>query len=117
VPVIEALAERSAIPLSIDTTKVAVARAALNVGAEIINDISGLRFEPGLADVAAETGAGLVLMHSRGTPKDMQEIPPVREIMPEVIGSLRESVRIATARGVPAAAMAVDPGIGFGKTA
>jgi dihydropteroate synthase len=117
IPVIELLAQKYSLPISIDTTKAAVARAALTAGAEIVNDISGLRFEPALAEVAADAGAGLVLMHSRGTPKDMQEIPPVAEIIPEVIGSLRQSVELATERGVAPEAIAIDPGIGFGKTA
>ena len=115
-PVIELLAAKLALPISIDTTKAAVARAALQAGAEIVNDISGLRFDPTIADVAAETGAGLLLMHSRGTPKDMQQLPPIREIVPEVIKGLRETIGIANERGVRSDHIAIDPGIGFGKT-
>src|SRR6185436_18493247 len=77
IPIIERLRSLSAVPISIDTTKASVARAALESGAEIVNDISGLRFEPAIAEQAAKARAGLVLMHSRGTPKDMQQLPPV----------------------------------------
>ncbi len=117
IPVIERLASSSSIPISIDTTKPSVARAALEAGAEIVNDISGLRFDQAIADEAARARAGLILMHSRGTPKDMQQMPPVADIMSEVISGLRQSVTIAEQRGVPRESIAIDPGIGFGKTA
>jgi dihydropteroate synthase len=116
IPVIERLSSTTSTPISIDTTKAAVARAALSAGAEIVNDISGLRFEPQIANEAARTGAGLVLMHSRGTPKDMQQLPPAENILDEVISGLHESVRVASERGVPRENIAIDPGIGFGKT-
>src|SRR5437667_4712999 len=116
IPVIERLAARSPVPISIDTTKSAVARAAIEAGAEVVNDISGLRFDPLIADEAARAKAGLVLMHSRGTPKDMQQLPPVDDIMSEVISELRKSVAVAEERGVPRDRIAIDPGIGFGKT-
>ena len=115
IPIIERLA--LSIPISIDTTKASVARAAIQSGAEIVNDISGLRFDPVLADEAARAGAGLVLMHSRGTPKTMQQLPPVENIMNEVTHRLRESIAIAEQHGVRRESMAIDPGIGFGKTA
>lgn len=115
-PIIEKLAGHISIPISIDTTKAAVAKAALAAGAEIVNDISGLRFEPSIADDVARAGAGLVLMHSRGTPKDMQQLPPVENILLEVVNGLRESVAVAEARGVSREHIAIDPGIGFGKT-
>src|SRR5207253_9383201 len=114
IPIIERLA--ASIPISIDTTKASVARAALAAGAEIVNDISGLRFEPSIADEVARAKAGLVLMHSRGTPKTMQQLPPVENIMSEVTRGLRKSVELAEARGVARASIAIDPGIGFGKT-
>jgi dihydropteroate synthase len=117
IPVIERLTAISSIPISVDTTKSSVARAALTSGAEIINDISALRFDPAIADEVAKTGAGLVLMHSRGTPKTMQQLPPVTDILGEVINGLRESIAIAQQRGVPRDSIAIDPGIGFGKTA
>jgi dihydropteroate synthase len=115
-PVIEQLAKRVRVPISIDTTKSAVAAAALNAGAAIINDISALRFEPEVADVAAKAQAGLVLMHSRGTPGSMHGLPPVGEILKEVISSLRQSISIAEKRGVSRESIVIDPGIGFGKT-
>jgi dihydropteroate synthase len=117
IPIIERLASSSSIPISIDTTKPSVARAALEAGAEIVNDISGLRFDPAIADEVAKAKAGLVLMHSRGTPKDMQQMPPVADILSEVTSGLRQSVAIAEEHGVPRKSIAIDPGIGFGKTA
>jgi dihydropteroate synthase len=117
IPVIKTLAAETSVPISIDTTKSAVARAALEAGAEIINDISALRFDPAIADEATKAKAGLVLMHSRGTPKTMQQLPPVAAIMSEVIGGLRESIAVAKKLGVASYSLAIDPGIGFGKTA
>lgn len=116
VPVIEALAKRVDAPLSVDTTKSEVARAALDAGAAIVNDISALRFDFYVADAAARTGAGLVLMHSRGTPATMHRLPPVADIMREVTSSLRASVHMAERRGVKRKSIAIDPGIGFGKS-
>jgi dihydropteroate synthase len=117
VPVIERLAKRAGVALSIDTTKSEVARAALDAGAEIVNDISALRFDFRVADVAAAAGAGLILMHSRGTPATMQKLPPVADVLKEVTHSLRASAAMAERRGVRRASVAIDPGIGFGKTA
>jgi dihydropteroate synthase len=117
IPIIKMLAAETSVPISVDTTKSAVARAALEAGAEIINDISALRFDPAIADEVAKAKAGLVLMHSRGTPKTMQDLPPVADIVSEVIGGLRESIAIAQRRGVASESIAIDPGIGFGKTA
>ena len=116
IPAIERLAAGSRVPISIDTTKSVVARAAIAAGAEIVNDISGLRFDPAIADEAAKAHAGLVLMHSRGTPKNMQELPPADDIMTEVISGLQKSVLVAEERGVARESIAIDPGIGFGKT-
>jgi len=116
IPVIEQLAARISVPISIDTTKRTVARAALQAGAEIVNDISGLRFEPLIADEVAKAEAGLLLMHSRGTPKDMQQLPPVENILAEVTAGLRQSIAIAEQYGVKRSSIAIDPGIGFGKT-
>ena len=116
IPVIERLANLP-VPISIDTTKPEVARVALRAGAEIVNDISGLRFDPELADVAAEAKAGLVLMHSRGTPKDMQQTPFAEEVLSDVLNGLRSSISTAEERGVKREHIAIDPGIGFGKTA
>jgi dihydropteroate synthase len=116
IPVIEQLAKRSTIPISIDTTKAIVARAALDAGASIVNDVSALRFDFYIADEAARAGAGLVLMHSRGTPGTMHRLPPVQEIIKEVTRSLNSSVAMATRRGVKPESIAIDPGIGFGKS-
>jgi dihydropteroate synthase len=116
IPVIKRLASESTVPISIDTTKSVVARAALAAGAEIVNDISGLRFDPAIADEAAKAKAGLILMHSRGVPKNMQQIPPVADVIAEVIQGLRQSVALAEAHAVARESIAVDPGIGFGKT-
>ena len=116
VPVIKELTKRSDTPVSIDTTKSEVARAALDAGASIVNDISGLRFDFYVADAAARASAGLVLMHSRGTPATLHRLPPVADIIPEVINGLRASVHLAERRGVKRASMVIDPGIGFGKS-
>lgn len=116
VRVIEHLVKLTKIPVSIDTTKAAVARAALDAGAEIVNDVSGLRFDPKLADIVAEKNAGLVLMHSRGTMETMHSLAPVANILPEVARSLHESLAEALRRGVAREQIAVDPGIGFGKS-
>jgi dihydropteroate synthase len=116
VPVITELAGRSKVPISVDTTKSEVARAALDAGASIVNDISGLRFDFYVADAVARAGAGLVLMHSRGTPATLHRLPPVAEIMPEVITGLRASVNMAQRRGVKAESIVIDPGVGFGKS-
>jgi dihydropteroate synthase len=115
-PVIERLAKTSIVPISIDTTKAVVARAALDAGAEIINDISGLRFEPEVADEAARLQAGLVLMHSRGDLTTMHRLEPVPDIMAEVQASLRSSIAEAKRRGVEHNSIALDPGIGFSKS-
>ena len=116
VPVIETLARRVETPISVDTTKSEVARVALDAGAAIVNDISALRFDFYIADAVARAGAGLVLMHSRGTPARMHRLPPVADIMHEVTSSLRASVHMAERRGVKRESIVIDPGIGFGKS-
>ena len=115
-PVIEAIIKRFDTPVSIDTTKSLVAQRAVDAGAEIINDISGLRFDEEIADVAAMTNAGLVLMHSRGEFASMHSQPPVDDIVADVIDGLSRSFDLATAHGVRREQIAVDVGIGFGKT-
>jgi dihydropteroate synthase len=115
-PIISQLAKRTSIPISIDTTKASVAHAALDAGASIVNDISGLRFDPGIADEVASSGAGLVLMHSRGTPGSLHGLPPVADIIEEVVNSLSSSIELAEQRGVKRASIVIDPGIGFGKS-
>ncbi|NIR46090.1 MAG: dihydropteroate synthase [Gemmatimonadetes bacterium] len=116
-PVIEAAVDRVDVPISIDTTKAAVAQAALDAGAEIVNDISGLRFDPQLASVVAEAGAGLVVMHIRGQPRTMQQDTHYDDLVGEVMAGLRESTSRAIAAGCEADGVVIDPGIGFGKTA
>jgi len=116
VPVIEALAKTSDVPISVDTTKSEVATAALNAGAAIVNDVSALRFDFYVADAVSKAGAGIVLMHSRGTPATMHRLPPVADIMKEVNSSLHASITMAERRGVSRDAIAIDPGIGFGKS-
>ncbi|HEX8560853.1 MAG TPA: dihydropteroate synthase [Pyrinomonadaceae bacterium] len=115
-PVVGALAAAVKVPISVDTTRARVARAALEAGAEIVNDVSALRFEPALADEAARAGAGLVLMHSRGGRDALHSLPPAEDVMAEVTRSLRASVAEAERRGVARARIAVDPGFGFGKS-
>jgi len=116
IPVVKALVADAKVPISVDTTKSEVAREALAAGAAIINDISALRFDFYIADAVAKEGAGLVLMHSRGTPATMHRLPPVADIMYEVETSLGASVKMAERRGVPPESIAIDPGIGFGKS-
>jgi dihydropteroate synthase len=117
VPVVEALVRRFSTPISVDTRKAPVARAALDAGASVVNDVSGLTFDPGLAEVVAEAGAGLVLMHMRGTPKDMGTRTEYEDVGAEVTAELLEAVGRARDGGVAEAAMVLDPGIGFAKTA
>ncbi|UCC85368.1 MAG: dihydropteroate synthase [Gemmatimonadota bacterium] len=116
-PAVEAAARHLDLPISIDTTKSGVARAALDAGAEVVNDISGLRFDPGLPELAAESGAGLVLMHIRGEPRTMQRDIHYDDLMGEIVAELRGSTERALAAGCRAEQLVVDPGIGFGKTA
>jgi dihydropteroate synthase len=116
VPVIDAIVKRIDIPVSIDTTKSAVAQRAVDAGAEIINDISGLRFDPQVAEISATTGCGLVLMHSHGFFETMHSQPPVEDIMTCVTDDLNKSVNHALKAGVVESQIALDIGIGFGKT-
>lgn len=116
-PVVEALRRELDLPLSVDTTKSAVARAALAAGANFINDISGLRFDPGVAVAVAEADAGVFLMHTRGRPAVMQRRTAYDDLLGEIIDALRESLDAARSAGIPDRRLAVDPGIGFGKDA
>jgi len=115
-PVLERLRGKLRIPISIDTTKAEVAEAALRAGASIVNDISALRFDPAMASLVAKFGAGLVLMHMLGTPKTMQQAPHYEDVVTEVRDFLAERAQYAQSQGIPREAIAVDPGIGFGKT-
>jgi dihydropteroate synthase len=117
VPVIEAIAKRFDISVSVDTSKAGVAARAIDAGAEIVNDISGLRFDERIAEVAARTTAGLVLMHSRGEFENMHSQQPVQVIFAEVASDFRRAISVAEAHGVARESIALDIGIGFGKTA
>jgi dihydropteroate synthase len=115
IPVVEALAPWIKATISVDTTKAAVARAAVGAGARVINDISAGRLDPGLFAVAADTGAGLVLMHMQGQPRTMQADPRYGDVVAEVRAHLEERTAQALAQGVRPEQIAWDPGIGFGK--
>lgn len=116
IPVLRGLAGRLRVPIAIDTYKSEVAAIAISEGAAIINDVSALRFDPGVADVAARRGAALVLMHMRGEPSNMQKIKPSEDIFSEIETDLAKAIRLAESRGVTRRQIVVDPGIGFGKT-
>jgi dihydropteroate synthase len=116
IPVIEELAKRTSTPISVDTCKAKVARAALDAGATIINDISALRFDPEMVELAAAARVPLILMHMRGTPRTMQIGPSYDSLLSEIISFLEERIQFASAAGVERKRIIVDPGIGFGKT-
>jgi len=115
-PVIEAVAGKTKKPISIDTRKAPVAEAALKAGARIINDVSALKYDPAMADVAAKYKAAVILMHMKGTPQTMQRAPSYKDVIREIISYLKESAILAIEAGVNKEAIIVDPGIGFGKT-
>src|ERR1700757_3556373 len=115
-PVLEALRECLKIPISIDTQKSEVAEIALGAGAEILNDISGLRNDPRLAKIAGRHKVPLILMHMRGTPRSMQKLPFAKNVLRDVTSGLRHSVTIARRAGVRRSQIILDPGIGFGKS-
>ncbi len=117
IPVIRELATRVRIPISIDTTKAEVARQALEAGAEIVNDISGLTFDPDMLEVCRLHDAGICLMHIQGTPQTMQQNPTYVDVVQEVIEFLQRQVDRCLMAGILPERMCVDPGIGFGKTA
>ena len=114
-PVLQGLSGRLRVPVSIDTYKADVARAALEAGASLVNDVSGLRYDPALAQVAAEGRAGLILMHMRGRPDAMYQEAQYGDVVADVAGELRERVAVAVAAGVAIERVIVDPGIGFAK--
>lgn len=116
VPIIEKIAPRIPIPISIDTTKTAVARLAVDAGATIINDISALRVDPGIATLAARQNTQLILMHMKGRPRDMQVSPQYDDLFGEIVSFLEHAVQTAVQQGVPRSHIIIDPGIGFGKT-
>ena len=116
IPVIEKLAGKTTAALSVDTSKAAVARAAAAAGAEIINDVTALRGDDNMPGAAAESGCAVVLMHMQGTPRTMQLNPHYNDVVAEVAGHLAQRVAAARAAGIGPEHIAIDPGIGFGKT-
>ena len=117
VPVVEALARCLPVPISVDTRKSQVARAALGAGASIVNDVSGLSFDPALAAVVADSGAGVILMHMRGTPGEMRSRARYSDLAGEVRIELERSVVRARGVGIRPASIVLDPGLGFAKSA
>jgi dihydropteroate synthase len=117
IPVIERLRGRLRVPVSIDTYKAAVAETAVAAGASIVNDISGLGYDPMLGDVVARTGAGVVLMHNRGRSRDMYREAGYDDVLAEVSAELQQALERAEAAGVARAQVVLDPGIGFAKRA
>jgi dihydropteroate synthase len=116
IPVIEAIADKIKVPISIDTYKSEVAKAALDAGASMVNDISGLRFDPKMPEVVSEYKVPVVIMHIRGKPKDMQQDPVYEALIPEIMDYFRLGFKIATQTGISEDKIIIDPGIGFGKT-
>ena len=113
---IEALSNRLDIPISIDTRKSQVAEAALRAGARIVNDVSGLKHDPEMANVAARHRATVIVMHMKGTPRNMQRSPRYKNLISEIKAGLNESLKIAKSAGIGKEKIIIDPGIGFGKT-
>jgi dihydropteroate synthase len=116
-PVIDEVARRVTVPISIDTYKATVGRAALAAGAVMINDVSGLQFDPALGGVAADAGAAIVLMHTRGRPRTMNDEAVYGDVMADVIRELRDRIAVATAAGIGRERIILDPGVGFAKRA
>lgn len=116
VPAIRAIRERTPVPISIDTTKASVARAALEAGADVVNDITALRADPAMLEVALRHRAGVVLMHMQGTPRTMQAAPSYGDAVHDVGKFLRQRIDWVIECGMPEEVIAIDPGIGFGKT-
>lgn len=115
-PVLRGLVGKLSVPIAIDTYKSAVANAAVDLGAGIINDVSALRFDPSIADIAAREGAALILMHMRGEPATMQAMQPSPDIFAEIETDLSAAISVAESRDVKRGQIIIDPGIGFGKT-
>ena len=114
-PIVRELCRRTTIPLSIDTTKAAIAEEALDAGAALINDISALRFDPRMASVVARSGAGVILMHMQGTPATMQRTASYTYVVEDVRAFLAARLEVAQQAGIPRDRILLDPGIGFGK--
>lgn len=116
IPVIQRLRQETKALISIDTNKAAVAQAAMDAGADIINDITGLRGDENMPRVVSQSGAGVIIMHMKGTPRTMQDAPAYQDIMSEIGDFFRQSVALALSFGIDPMSIALDPGIGFGKT-
>ena len=116
IPVIQRLRQETKALISIDTNKAAVAQAAMDAGADIINDITGLRGDENMPSVVSQSGAGVIIMHMKGTPRTMQDAPAYQDIMSEIGDFFRQSVALALSSGIDPMSIALDPGIGFGKT-
>ena len=116
IPVIQRLRQETKALISIDTNKAAVAQAAMDAGADIINDITGLRGDANMPSVVSQSGAGVIIMHMKGTPRTMQDAPAYQDIMSEIGDFFRQSVALALSSGIDPMSIALDPGIGFGKT-
>jgi len=116
VPIVAELAQRTDVPLSIDTSKAAVAREALDAGAEIINDVTALTGDPAMLPLAVESRAGVCLMHMQGTPQTMQDDPQYADVVAEILAWLAARRDACVAVGVRPESIALDPGVGFGKT-
>ena len=115
IPVVTAMAKAVTVPISIDTSKATVARAALDAGAVLVNDVTALRGDPAMVDVVVRARAGIVLMHMQGTPRTMQQAPHYDDVVEEVSAFFEERIRFATAHGIVRRQIILDPGIGFGK--
>ena len=115
IPVVTAVAKAVTVPISIDTSKAAVARAALEAGAVLVNDVTALQGDRAMVDVVARTGSGIVLMHMPGTPRTMQQDPRYGDVVGEISDFFEERIRFAMAHGIARRQIILDPGIGFGK--
>lgn len=116
IPVILAVSKKTRVPVSVDTMKAEVAEEAIRAGAIIINDVSGLKYDKNMASIAAKYGVRLIVMHMKGTPRDMQLRPRYKDVVKDVIKDLKISIKMAEDAGVSGRNIIVDPGIGFGKT-
>ena len=117
VPVVRELAARTEVPISVDTYKASVARAALEAGARVVNDITGLRGDPEMPGVVRDFGAGAIVMHMKGTPQTMQADPRYDDVTGEVVGFFEARLQALAEAGIAVEQVVLDPGIGFGKTA
>jgi dihydropteroate synthase len=115
IPVVTAVAKAVTVPISIDTSKASVARAALDAGAVLVNDVTALRGDPAMVDVVTQTGSGIVLMHMNGTPRSMQQSPHYNDVVGEISEFFEDRIHFAMSHGIARRQIILDPGIGFGK--